>query len=193
MPAATSDSELRRLLDRLAAGDRAARDECLQAASARLNHLARQMLRDFATVRRWADTADVVQDTLIRLNRVLEGWSPGSAEDFFQMAATQMRRALLDLARFHGRRERAGLRAAGDAPGDVPDEADSSGELERWRAFHEAVERLPDHEREVVALRYYHGWPVQHIAESLRISERTVIRRWQAALWRLAGELGPGP
>jgi RNA polymerase sigma-70 factor (ECF subfamily) len=72
-------------------------------------------------------------------------------------------------------------------------EGDSSGELERWRAFHEAVERLPDHEREVVALRYYHGWPVQQVAESLRISERTVIRRWQAALWRLAGELGRAP
>jgi hypothetical protein len=56
VPAATSDSDLRRLLDRLAAGDRAARDECLQAASRRLTHLARQMLRDFATVRRWADT-----------------------------------------------------------------------------------------------------------------------------------------
>jgi predicted transcriptional regulator len=46
VPTATSDSELRRLLDRLAAGDRAARDECLRAASARLNNLARQMLRD---------------------------------------------------------------------------------------------------------------------------------------------------
>jgi RNA polymerase sigma-70 factor (ECF subfamily) len=193
VPAATSDSELRQLLDRLAAGDLAARQQSLQAASARLNHLARQMLRDFATVRRWADTGDVVQDTLIRLHRVLEGWSPGSAEDFFQMAATQMRRSLLDLARYYGRTERAGLRAAGDAPADLPVEGDSSGELERWRAFHEAVERLPDHEREVVALRYYHGWPVQQVAESLRISERTVIRRWQAALWRLAGELGRAP
>ncbi len=185
-----SDSDMRRLLDCLAAGDREALDGCLRAASARLTHLARQMLRDFATVRRWADTDDVLQNTLIRLHRVLEQWTPDSAEDFFRMAATQMRRALLDLARFHARREQAGLRAAGEAPADMPEEVDSSAEAERWGAFHEAVELLPVEQREVVALRYYHGWPVRQIAEFLKIAERTVIRRWQAALWKLAEECG---
>lgn len=183
-----SDSDLHRLLDRLAAGDRAALDQCLRAASSRLTALARRMLRDFPTVRRWADSDDVVQNTLIRLNRALGQWTPNSSEDFFQMAATQMRRALLDLARFHARRERAGLQASGEPPEEVAEELDSSGELRRWCAFHQAVERLPVEQREVVALRYYHGWPVRQIAESLEICDRTVIRRWQAALWRLAGD-----
>lgn len=70
-----SDSDLHRLLDRLAAGDRAALDQCLRAASSRLTALARRMLRDFPTVRRWADSDDVVQNTLIRLNRALGQWT----------------------------------------------------------------------------------------------------------------------
>jgi RNA polymerase sigma factor (sigma-70 family) len=177
---------LRRLLDRVAAGDREALDECLQAANSRLSQLARQMLQDFAVVRRWADADDVLQDALIRLNRALVQWTPASAEDFFQMAALQMRRALLDLARYYTRRERAGLQAAGGTAEDAAEEADSSGELHRWQTFHQAVERLADEQRAVVALRYYHGWPVRQIAEFLEISERTVIRRWQAALWKLA-------
>jgi RNA polymerase sigma factor (sigma-70 family) len=143
------------------------------------------MLRNFPTVRRWADTDDVLQNTLIRLQRVLQQWKPSTSEDFFQMAAAQMRRALLDLARFFSKREQAGLRAAGDTPFDVADIGDSSSELERWCTFHEAVERLPDDQRAIVTLRFYHGWPVGQIAESLRISERTIIRRWQAALWKL--------
>lgn len=183
-----ADTELRQLIDCLAVGDAQALNQCLQAASSRLTLLSHQMLRDFPTVRRWADTDDVLQNTLIRLHRALEQWTPDSAEDFFQMAATQMRRALLDLARLYSRRERAGLLAAGEVPMDVPDVVDSSSELLRWQSFHEAVDRLPTDQHNVVALRYYHGWNVRQIANSLKIAERTVIRRWQAALWKIAEE-----
>jgi RNA polymerase sigma factor (sigma-70 family) len=189
-PTMAFDGDWQRLSDRLAKGDRDALGECLQATSVRLSRLARQMLTDFPTVRRWADTDDVLQNTLMRLYRVLKQWTPDSREDFFQMAATQMRRALLDLARFYCRREKAGLRGPGDPVDDVPEQVESSSEMRRWQSFHEAVERLPAQEREVVALQYYHDWPVRQIAEFLKISERTVIRRWQAALWKIAKECG---
>jgi RNA polymerase sigma-70 factor (ECF subfamily) len=181
-----STAELNPLLERLRAGDRTALNELLQRVHARLQHLARHMLRDYGTVRRWVDTDDVLQNALVRLTRALEQWQPGSLRDFYHMAATQLRRELLDLARYHARRERGGLRPAGDMPTEPPAATDSS-DLDQWSAFHESVEELPGEQREVVALRFYHGWPVSQIADFLQISERTVIRRSQAALWTLAG------
>jgi RNA polymerase sigma-70 factor (ECF subfamily) len=185
-----STSELRRLVSRWQGGDRTALDDLLRRVHDRLRQLARQMLRDFGRVRRWADTDDVLQNALLRLTRALEQWQPASTRDFYQMAATQLRRELLDLARYHARRERAGLRPPGD---EIPEQAepdDSSGDLHLWCQFHEEVERLPAEQREVVELRFYHGWSVAEVAEFLEISERTVIRRWQAALWTLAGRCG---
>src|SRR5436190_9755795 len=113
-------------METLPPGDSAALDDCLRRASDRLRRLARQMLRDFPTVRRWADTDDVLQNTLIRLERVLRQWQPASDADFHQMAAPQMRRALLDLARFYARRERGGLQAPGERSPEAAESADSS-------------------------------------------------------------------
>ena len=72
----------------------------------------------------------------------------------------------------------------------MPDRRDDSGELEMWRRFHEAVERLPAEEREVVGLAFYHGWTHARIAELLQTSERTVRRHWQSAGLRLNEALG---
>ena len=56
-------------LDRLRAGEEAARNELLQAASERLDQLARVMLNDFPRLRRWEQTDDVLQNALVRLCR----------------------------------------------------------------------------------------------------------------------------
>jgi DNA-directed RNA polymerase specialized sigma24 family protein len=47
------------------------------------------------------------------------------------------------------------------------------------------VEQLPDEDREVVGLIFYHGWTQVQAAAFLGIGERTVRRRWQAAMARL--------
>jgi RNA polymerase sigma-70 factor (ECF subfamily) len=62
--------------------------------------------------------------------------------------------------------------------------------LERWTAFHEAVERLPAEEREVVGLVFYHGWAKVQIAELFGVDERTVRRWWRSACVRLNEALG---
>src|SRR5262245_46765449 len=156
-------TQLRGWLDRMQAGDRTARDELLRAASGRLERLTRRMLQGFPTVRRWADTGDVLQNAVLRLLRSLEAVRPATARDFFHLAAVQIRRELLDQARhFAARREHLRDDAAGagspSAVADPADRADRSGDLERWCAFHAAVERLPVAEREVVGLVFYHGW-----------------------------------
>src|SRR5262245_7811376 len=91
--------ELQDWLTRLRAGDATARNELVGRTCSRLERLARKMLRGFPRVRRWADTNDVLQNALVRLLRSLETVRPESPREFFALAAQQIRRELLDLAR----------------------------------------------------------------------------------------------
>src|SRR5262245_4056149 len=88
-------------LERWRAGDLRARDELVQAALPRLELLARKMLRGFPNVRPLNDTQDVVQNAAVRLLRSLRQVNPPPAttREFFGLAAAEIRRELLDLAR----------------------------------------------------------------------------------------------
>ena len=90
---------LHRCVERWQVGDRAAADELLQAVAARLEHLTRKMLRGFPRVRDWAETVDVLQGSLIRLLNTLRQIRPDSTRHFFNLAAVQIRRELLDSVR----------------------------------------------------------------------------------------------
>jgi RNA polymerase sigma-70 factor (ECF subfamily) len=191
-------TELRGLIGRIRGGDRAARDDLLRAVGGRLERLARKMLGRFPNVRRWAETGDVLQNALLRLLRSLETVEPASTRAFFGLAAEHIRRELLDLARHYygpeglGANHASHFRAGADsrqAP-EPADRAEPDEELERWRRFHEGVERLPAEEREVVGLVFYHGWKQAEVAALLQVSERTVRRWWQSALLRMNGALG---
>src|SRR5436305_5872475 len=86
-------------IDRLKQGDESARSELLRCASERLTRLTRKMLRDFPGVHRWEQTDDVLQNANLRLYSALKAVTPPSARDFFRLAALQIRRELLDMAR----------------------------------------------------------------------------------------------
>ena len=194
---AFSTTFLQDQLARARSGDAAARDDLLRACWGRLERLARAMLGRFPSVKRWADTDDVLQNALLRLLRALEKLDVGSTRDFFGLAAEQMRRELIDLARHYYGPHGLGAHHAGSVgctdsgPGFEPaDPAGPADDLERWQAFHEAVGRLPAEEREVVGLAFYHGWRKPDIAEMFGVNVRTVRRRWQAACLRLSAALG---
>ena len=176
-------------LDRWRAGDLRARDELVRAALPRLELLARKMLRRFPNVRPLNDTQDVLQNAVLRLLRSLQQVDPPPANTraFFGLAAMEIRRVLLDLARQGGAARRRGLGRPGDAlrEEEPPEARDVVEDLERWAAFHEAVERLPVEEREVIGLAFYHGWTQARIAELFQVSERTVARRWHSACLQL--------
>jgi RNA polymerase sigma-70 factor (ECF subfamily) len=174
-------------LDRVEAGDVQAREELLRSVGDRLERLARKMLRGFPSVQRWADTGDVLQASLLRLLRALREVRPNSMREFFGLAAEQMRRELLDLARYF---ERAGAALAEQAATppeqlELPAPQEDAGELELWACFHEAVQRLPDQEREVLSLLFYHGWSQPQVAQLFGLDERTIRRRWRAACLHL--------
>jgi RNA polymerase sigma-70 factor (ECF subfamily) len=175
------------LLERGRRGDAAACDALIRAAHDRLEQLARRMLRGFPRVGRWEQTGDLLQNALLRLLRALESVTPASTREFFGLAATQIRRELLDLTRHYYGREGLGLHHT--SHDGLPTQADPArtidADLERWTQFHEEVERLPSEEREVVGLVFYQGWTQVQVAELFQVDERTIRRRWQQALRKL--------
>jgi RNA polymerase sigma-70 factor (ECF subfamily) len=186
------------LLERMKGGDRDARDELVRAFQGRLEHLAGKMLRNYPSVGRWVEVGDVLQGSLLRLLRALEAVRPESTRAFFGLAAEQMRRELLDLARhFYGPQglgaHHDSVRADPDASRPPIEPADpGDDDLERWCRFHEEVTRLPAQEREIVGLIYYHGWSQAQVAELFQVHVRTVRRWWESALVKLHRELTDG-
>src|SRR5262249_8162384 len=127
-------------------------------------------------VARWVDAEDILQNALVRLLRALETVKPDSTQAFFGLAAKQMRRELIDMARHYLGPEGEGKkhdsvspRPDDSRPGlDPPAPNAADNDLERWARFHEEVERLPVHEREVVGLVFYHDWTQAQVAELFR-------------------------
>lgn len=168
-------AQLQALLDK---GTEAAYGELLSLASTRLHKLARKMLRDFSQIKRWEQTDDVFQTAAMRLHRSLSEVKPESVRQFFGLAATQIRRTLIDLARHHYGPEGHGANHESDAGYDRKGKTDSPESLASWAEFHQQVENLPDDEREVFQFLWYTGTTQREAAELLGISERTVLRRY---------------
>lgn len=180
-------TEFQRLLDGWAAGDEVARNQLLERAAQRLLKLTRRMLHSYPQVHRWEQTDDVFQNAVLRLYRSLGDVRPDSVRGFFGLAATQIRRTLIDLARHHFGAEGAAARHESD-PGRLSGSAershsqlgrrdDSPETLDAWARFHESVELLPEDERDVFNLIWYGEMTQKEAAEMLGVSERTVLRR----------------
>jgi RNA polymerase sigma-70 factor (ECF subfamily) len=175
------------LLERLRAGDLTARVSLITLAQGRFAALARVMLRRYPHIRRWEETDDLLQAAQMRLHRSLAEVRPEDVPHFDNLAATQIRRELIDLARSYHGPEGIGANHQTDGTdpgGKLAQVAEASGHpesLEEWTAFHEAVGRLPDEERQVMDLLWYRGMTHAQAAESLGVATKTIQRRWASA------------
>lgn len=197
-----STIHLQHCLDRLRAGDEAALAEILDHAGRRLTSLARGMLNRYDRLRRWEESDDILQGALLRLCRALRGTVPATPLDFYRLAAAQIRRQLIDLARHYYGPAGLGTRHASWSPGaadrstagalpvEPTDPSHEPDELAAWSEFHTQVEKLPDEERAVFDLIWYQGLTHAEAAAVLEVSPRTERRRWQAACLRLHEALG---
>lgn len=185
-------TRLQSLLDRWSAGDESAMGELIVHSQDRLRRMASRMLAAKPHVGRWNQTDDVLQNALIRLHRSLKDVKPDSKRAFNGLAATQIRRELIDMARSlygpkgQGRHYKSDPGEA-DSDGNAPplhEKADPAtdvgGQLE-MAEFHESVGSLTDEEREVFELIFYQGMTQVEVAHLLDASERTIKRRWREA------------
>jgi RNA polymerase sigma-70 factor (ECF subfamily) len=193
-------TQLQRCIDRLRAGDTKAREELIVGACGRLRVLAHHMLRG-DRVRRWEQTDDVLQQSLVTLHRTLANIQPATVRDFLGLAALHIRRTLAQLARHYFRPNGHGANHASNGVGDTEhgqafDTPSAEGtpderleEAERWNRLHAEIERLADDEREVIELLWFHDLTQVEAAEIAGVSERTVQRRWVQARLKLHAAL----
>ena len=196
----TQTRQLQQLLDQLQGGDDAAREALIEHACDRLRNLTRRLKNDFPAVGRWEQTDDVFQQAILRLYRSLRDIQPENVRAFLGLAATQIRRELIDIVRkLKGCEGIAANYATDAAPRDQTSQpargepaanTDGPAELSLWTEFHSHVDDLSEDERDVFQLMYYHDTPQAEVAELLGISIRTVKRRWRSAKLMLREALG---
>ena len=133
-------------------------------------------LRRFAHTlsRHPADADDLAQATVERALRSREQWEPGSRLDSWLYRI--MRNLWIDTVRSRARREdrEAPEEEARSVGLDPRRGLDASLEVQRAMA---AMERLPDEQREVVALILVEGFGYREVAEMLGLPVGTVASR----------------
>jgi RNA polymerase sigma factor (TIGR02999 family) len=192
MPASEDESQrqqVSRLLADWSKDDPAARDALVAIVYKELRRLAHHYMqgeRDNHTLQ----TTALVNEAYLRLTDLARMQWRDRAH-FFAMAATLMRRILVDHARERARDKRGGgvvFTALEDEPMAAPSSIDAL-------ALDEALDRLaaidPLHAR-IVELRYFAGLTIEETSEALRISPATVKREWTFARAWLYHQLG-GP
>jgi len=154
------------------------------------------MLRGFPRLQRWEQTDDIFQASMIRLMKSLTSASPDSVGQFVGLAATQMRRTLLDLSRHHFGKQGQGQnhqsvdqKAAEASPPFPAANTNEPISMEDWSAFHTAIETLAEEPRQVFELIWYAGLTQVEAAATLGISRRTLIRRLNQARTELTSIL----
>ena len=175
------------LLALASAGDRAALDRAFPLVYEELRRLARRQLRG-QDVGHTLSTTALVHEAYLKLVGAVEHPRSEDAarwEDrhhFFAIAATAMRRILVDHARRHG----AGKRGASAArvPIESVDGLANEDRADFLLALDEALERLAaidDRQARVVECRFFGGYSEEETAATLGIGLRTAKRDWAKA------------
>ena len=166
--------------------DPRAREQLVPIVYEELRRLAHHYMRGEREGHTLQTTA-LVNEAYLRLAGV-DGLRWRDRAHFFAMAATLMRRVLVDYARQRGRDKRG----AGVSVTSLEDDAIAPQPAVDIVALDEALERLaavdPQQGR-VVELRFFAGLSVKETAEALGVSAATVKRDWATAKLWLYNEL----
>ena len=137
-----------------------------------------------------ADAEEAAQDAFVKAHAALPRFRKGAPLRpwLLTIVANEAR----NRARSAGRRERLALRAAQERrPGDaVPSPEAALLGSERRDELLEAVERLPEIDRQAIACRYFLDLSEAETAAALDCARGTVKSRLSRALERLRAEMG---
>lgn len=175
--------EITELLVAWRGGDRAVLDRLLPLVYEELRHIAHRRLRPERDDHTLGTTALVNEAYLKLVDQTRVNWTDRA--HFFAVAASAMRRILIDYARRHG-----ALKRGGSAPpmsldtsaGDLAQLADERAHT--LVALDDALERLKEIDERlarVVECRFFGGLTEEETAEALGITSRTVRRDWVKA------------
>jgi RNA polymerase sigma-70 factor, ECF subfamily len=178
-------------------GDAAVEAQIVDAVYHELHEIARRYARMERAGHSLQPTA-LVNEAYVRLVSRRSSWK--NRAHFFGVAATLMRRILID----HARRSRAGKRGDGlplvSFDENFVERSARSGlttaHLENVIAVDEALTKLAAvdaRQSRIVELRFFAGMTSREIAEVLGIGERTVDREWAVAQAWLYGQLRKQP
>lgn len=152
-------------------GDRGALDRLIPLVYDELHRLARDCMRGERPEHTLQTTA-LVNEAYLRLVKGAVKWQDRA--HFFAMAATAMRRVLVDHARARGRQKRAGVQVSLEESMLVlPDRGD---ELIAIDDALNALAREDDRAAKVIELHFFGGLTYDETAEALGISAATVDR-----------------
>ncbi len=149
----------------------------LEANSAKWLFYARQQTRS------QADAEDVLQDALVKTWKTCQG---RITEETSSLVYTNIRRCAIDRARSNLRREEREHLVAEERP-DAEDalfEFDGDNELFA-KSVQDALSRIPEKHREVIALKIWGGLTFAQIATQLGESPNTVASRYRYGLEHL--------
>lgn len=179
--------DITRLLIEWGRGDRTAYDRVVELVYFELKRVARRTLRRAGGPDSMQPTA-VVHEAYLRLSRQSRvDWQ--SRSHFLGVAATVMRRILLQ----HARAQRAGKRGGGafivslEATGELP--ALDAGQVLAVETALRELEALDPRRARVAELRVYGGLGVEEVAALLGLSTATVKRDYRLASAWLKREL----
>ena len=185
-PDAAAPERISQLLSDWANRDPAAREQLVPIVYEELRRLAHRYMRG-ERVNHTLQTTALVNEVYLRLAGI-DALRWRDRVHFFAMAATLMRRVLVDYARQRGREKRGG----GISVTSLDENAVAAQPVVDVVALDQALERLaivdPQQSR-VVELRFFAGLSVEETAEALAISPATVKRDWATAKLWLYNEL----
>jgi RNA polymerase sigma-70 factor (ECF subfamily) len=198
----TTDTE--HLLQRVADGDDAARDQLLERYRRRLRRMV--VVRFDPRLAARVDPSDVVQETLAEAAAGLDRYLQERPLPFYPWLRQLAQRRLIYHHRWHVQARRRTVTRE-ETPAGLPDRSalqlaerlfgrlssPSAGlqRQERRDRVRAALAALSEHDREVLVLRILEGLPTRETAAVLQISEVAVRSRQVRALERLKTLLGP--
>lgn len=183
----TTSTQITALLIDWSKGDQTVLDELMPLVDRELRRLARHYLRRLRPGATF-QTTSLINEAYIRLvEQKNVSWK--NRAHFFGIAASMMRRVLLNHIRDGNRQKRGGGAIHVTLSDIAVVSAIRSNEL---LALDDALIKLAtvdERKAKVVELRFFGGLSVEETAEALRISKITVIRDWNYSKAWLAREI----
>lgn len=176
---ASSPNEITRQLVAWSKGDAAALEQLIPAVYQELRGMADRYLRSEGAGHSLQPTALVHEAYLRLIDQTQVQWQ--NRAHFFGVAATLMRRILLDHAKAKHRGKRGGTahRLSLDEAANYTHER--AAELIALDDALQSLAQLDERKSRVVELRYFGGLTVEETAQVLRVSPQTVLRDWNLA------------